>query len=130
MTRMIEFAKPNFLYTSFEVRTKSEIPYKMANYGIPTIGSHTVDNVRSNFNGIVDRKHEYVYLFHAEKQRKKTKVVQIVGKNPKRKNGANTEKFETQFVRHGHWKVRVFRFKLDRVHAAQQLTRTFKVKVS
>ena len=125
MTRMITFVDtPNFLHSTFEVRTKSGIHSKMAQYGNYSFGGSR----GRSWNGVVDRDSKNIFLFTAQKLRKKTKVVPLTKKHTK-KTGANANKFKTEIVRHGHWEVRVFKIPLDRVISAGQGCRTFKVVV-
>ena len=125
MTRMIVIADtPNFLHASFEVRTKDSIYHKMTSYGNYSIGGRRAGS--SSWSGVVDHRGENIFLYVAEKLRKKTKVVPLTKKHTK-KTGDNANKFKTEIIRRNHWKVRVYKFPLDRVISAEQGNRTFKV---
>lgn len=125
MPRMITVVpRPNnFLYSSFEVARKRDIEYRMANYGITTFGGSR----DKSYNGRV--KDGFIYLYTTQKFRKKTKVVPLTKKHTK-KTGENANKFKTEIIHRSHWKVRVYKFPLDRVITANQGVRTFKVSIS
>jgi len=113
----------NFLYNSFETSTKRDIEYRMANYGITTFGGKR----GQSYNGRV--KNGFIFLYTAQKFRRKTKLVPLTKKHQV-KNGANASKFKTEILRRNHWKVRVYKFPLDRVIEAKQLARTFKISIT
>ena len=130
MSNMIEFApRPNFLYANFHTTTKSQIFERMSQYGAYSCGYSR----ESSYSGVVPMtgKRDFIFLFTAQKFRRKTKVVlrNAQAKKPTVKNGTNASKFRTEEIRRGHWEVRVFKFPLDQVIEAKQLKNTFRVKL-
>ena len=125
MTRMITVVprENNFFYYGFETNTKDGILARMANYGILTFGGGR----NSKYNGRV--KDGFIFLYTAQKLRRKTKIVPLTKKHTK-KTGENEKKFKTEVIRNAHWKVRVYKFPLDRVISAVQGHRTFKISIS
>ena len=123
MSRMITVVKKpdNFLYSAFETSQKAGIDSVMSSYGFLTVGG-------KSYRGRVSANKEFIFLYTAQKFRRKTKVVPLTKKH-KVKNGTNDKKFKTELVRHAHWEVRVFRFPLSRVIEAKQESRTFKVTI-
>lgn len=105
---MITIQKPNFLYSEFTVDTRNDLDYRLSRYGSQIWGSG-YSNVRS---GIKD---DYIYVFHAEKRRKK------VERTVKRGKKVST------IISRGHWVVRVFRFKKTNVVKAEQFKNHFNV---
>lgn len=125
MPRMITVVpRPNnFLYSSFEVSRRGDIDYRMANYGHITFGGTR----EKSYSGRV--KDGFIYLYTTQKFRKKTQIVPLTKKHTK-KNGTNGDKFKTEVIHRAHWKVRVYKFPLDRVINAKQENRTFKITIT
>lgn len=125
MPRMITMVprQDNFLYSTFEVSRKRDVEYRMANYGITAFGGKR----GQSYNGRV--KDGFIFLYTAQKYRKKTQVVPLTKKHTK-KTGENSNKFKTNIIHRGHWKVRVYKFPLDRVITADQGLRTFKITIT
>ena len=125
MTRMITIVprENNFLYSEFETATKQGIESRMSNYGNTCFGGRT----GQSYNGRV--KNGFIFLYTAQKFRRKNKTVYKFGKAKKR-NGANNHNFTTEIIRRSHWKVRVYKFPLDRVITADQGLRTFKISIT
>ena len=124
MTRMITVVprENNFLYSSFEVRTKESIEYRLAQFG----GVYTCGSKRGqSYSGRV--KDGFIFLFIAEKFRRKA-AHSIVPHGHRAKNRVTIK--ESTPLRDSHWKVRVYKFPLDRVISAKQLTRTFEISIS
>ncbi len=107
---MIKIQKPNFLHSTFEVTTFDNIYTRLFNYGVPTWGSKW-SNVRKN----VRVKDDYIYLYHAEKHRKKVDRKVVRGKKV------------STIISRGHWKVRVYRFLKWNVISAVQHKHHFTV---
>ena len=125
MTRMITVVprEDNFLYSQFEVPTKHSLESRMANYGITSFGGKR----GQSYSGRV--KDGFIFLYTAQKYRRKTQTIPLTKKHQV-KNGANASKFKTEVLRRNHWKVRVYKFPLDRVIEAKQLARTFKISIT
>ena len=125
MTRMITVVprEDNFLYSTFETPNKRGLEYRMANYGLYSFGGKR----GQSYNGRV--KDGFIFLYTAQKFRRKTKIVPLTKKHQV-KTGANATKFKTEVLRNNHWKVRVYKFPLDRVIEAKQLARTFKISIT
>ena len=126
MSRMITVVKKpdNFLYKTFETAQKAGIDAVMSSYGFFTVGGSR----GKSYRGRVSVNKEFIFLYTAQKFRRKTKMVPLTKKH-KVKNGANDKKFKTELVRHAHWEVRVFKFPLSRIIEAKQESRTFKVTI-
>ena len=125
MTRMITVVprEDNFLYSKFETSTKQGVESRMAKYGITTFGGKR----GQSYAGRV--KDGFIFLYVAQKYRRKTQTIPLTKKHQV-KNGANARKFKTEVLRRNHWKVRVYKFPLDRVIEAKQLARTFKISIT
>ena len=125
MTRMITVVprQDNFLYNTFDVGTKRSLENRMANYGCISMGGKR----GQSYSGRV--KDGFIFLYTAQKFRRKTKIVPLTKKHQV-KNGANASKFKTEVLRNNHWKVRIYKFPLDRVIEAKQLARTFKISIT
>ena len=127
MPRMITVVpRPNnFLHASFEVPTKRSLEARMSNYGIYSFGGGR----NHSYQGRV--KDGFIYLYTAQKLRRKTKTTyKFATTKHKKRDGANNHNFKTEVIRHAHWEVRVFKFPLDRVISAKQEARTFKISIS
>ena len=116
MSNMIKVIQPNYLYHSFETKTKDGILSYIGNYAYTVI---------INDKGMIKGRvlGEAVYFYTAEKQRKKTIIVKTSAKESE-KTG---KKFKRKFIRNGHWKVRVYKFPKSRIVEGIQYSRTFKV---
>lgn len=114
MSRMISIINSStsaFKHSSFEVQIKNHIDYKMSSFGLITFGGRK----DSRFNGRVSKDGKYIFMFSAQKFNRKTKRT------------VERKKVKTEVVRHGHWKVQVFRFPLALIKTANQGSRTFRV---
>ena len=107
---MIKIQKPNFLYSSFTIRSIKDVEWKLARFGNITYGSK-IKNARAKINDDND-----VYFFHAEKHRKK--VERKISKNGKR---------TSKIISRTHWKVRVFRFRHENIVSGVQYKHHFEV---
>ncbi len=107
---MIKIQKPNFIYSTFEVTTFDNIYSRLSKYGIPTFGGKW-SNVRVKFNN----EDDYIYLYHAEKHRKKVERKVVRGKKV------------STIISRGHWKVRVYRFRKGNVISSVQHKHHFTV---
>lgn len=123
MPRMITVVPNNFLHTTFEVTRRIDIDYRMAYFGNLCSGARK----GSSYSGRV--KDGFIYLYTTQKFRKKTKIIPLTKKYTK-KTGDNANKFKTEIIHRAHWKVRVYKFPLDRVVKANQENRTFKITIS
>ena len=122
MPRMVTIIpqENNFLYSEFKTQTKQQAEANISKYGMFSVGGKPGQFYR----GLV--KNGYIFLYTAQKFRRKTQLVPLTKKN-KVKNGANESKFKTEVLRPNHWQIRVYKFPLERVIEATQLNRTFKV---
>ena len=107
---MITIQKPNFLHSSFTITTRDTLSIRISRFGIPTWGNKC-ENVRTGYRGNDD----YIYVYHAEKHRKKVERKIVRGKKV------------STIIEHGHWKVRVFKFKKDNIVSAKQFKNHFEV---
>ena len=116
---MITIKKTNFVYSTFTITKFDEIYSRLARFGAPTWGggsdSH-YSNVRVPVNRLTGS--EYIYVYHAEKRRKKVERTVVRGKKV------------SKIVEHGHWKVRVFRFRKENIVSAEQFRHHFKVTIN
>lgn len=103
---MIIIQKPNFIYSSFEIDTIDNIYSRLSRFG-PPIWRCGLSNVRA--------KDEYIYLYHAEKHRKKVERKVVRG------NRVST------IISRGHWKVSVYRFHKENIVSAVQHKHHFNV---
>lgn len=132
MTRMITFVPiddtaPKMVLDK-EVKTKDSIHYLMSSYGIHASGGRRLQSGKfSSYSARVDRDHKFVYVYHAEKRRRKVEHVPIVRGKHNKKNYTNPEdRYKPNKVRDSHWRVRVFKIPMDRIIEVKQLARTFK----
>lgn len=107
---MITIQKPNFIYSKFEIDTFSSIYSRLASFGVPT-WSNRWSNVREKIRG----GDEYIYLYHAEKHRKKVERKVVKGKRV------------STIISRGHWKIRIYRFRKENVVSAVQNKHHFNV---
>ena len=107
---MITIQKPNFLHSSFTITTRDTLESRISRFGILT-WINTCYGVRTPFRCNDD----YIYVYHAEKHRKKVNRTITRGK-----------KIST-IIERGHWKVRVFKFKKDNIVSAKQFKNHFEV---
>lgn len=116
---MITIKKPNFVYSTFTITKFDEIYSRLARFGVPSWGGGSdsrYSNVRVPVNRLTGS--EYIYVYHAEKHRKKVERTVVNGKKV------------SKIVEHGHWKVRVFRFRKGNIVSAEQFRKHFKVTIS
>ena len=107
---MITIQKPNFIYSTFEIDTIDNIYSRLSRFGVPTWSSRWV-NVRESLN----KKDEYIYLYHAEKHRKKVERKVVKGKRV------------STIISRGHWKIRIYRFRKESIVSAVQHKHHFNV---
>lgn len=107
---MITIQKPNFIYSTFEIDTFKSIYTHLTKFGVTTWSSRW-SNVREKMCG----NKGYIYLYHAEKHRKKVERKVVKGKRV------------STIISRGHWKVRVYRFHKDNVVSAVQHKHHFTV---
>ena len=129
MSRMITFDRPNFVYRTMDVDRKSQIDDYLANLGT----CFTVGGGRGiQYRGRVDRNGEFIYLYHAEKRRRRTQPAMIKGKpqyHTKVVNGATYTVADRKIISKTHWCVRVFKFPISAIKSAHQFTNHFKVVI-
>lgn len=132
MTRMITFVPNDEMSPKVvldkEVKTKDAIHCLMSSYGIHASGGRRLQSGKfSSYSARVDRDHKFVYVYHAEKRRRKVEHVPIVRGKHNKKNYTNPEdRYKPNKVRDSHWRVRVFKIPMDRIIEVKQLARTFK----
>ena len=130
MTRMITFtptdAGPRGVVEK-DVKTKYAVESLMASYGtFASGGKRQPDGKFSSYHGRVDRDHKFVYVYHAEKRRRKVEHVPIVRGKHSTKNYTNTEdRYTPKKIRDSHWHVRVFKIPMDQIIELKQFARTF-----
>ena len=132
MTRMISFVPADetspALVAEKAVRTKRDVENLMTSYGMYASGGKRQPNGKfSSYNGRVSRDHKFVFVYHAEKRRRKVEHVPIVRGKHNKKNHTNPEdRYMPKKVRDSHWHVRVFKIPMSRVIEVKQMSRTFK----
>ncbi len=132
MTRMIKIVQTDDnavkVVLDKQVKTKESILALMSSYGALASGGKRLQNgTFSSYTGRVDRQNSCVYVFHAEKRRRKVEHVPIVRGKHNKKNHTNPEdRYTPKKVRDSHWRVRVFKIPMDRIIEVKQMNRTFK----
>jgi hypothetical protein len=121
MARMITIApQVSFLHNEASVHSKNAIYTKMANYG-----NYCMGGGRNNrYNGVVSRDGKHIFLFTAQKLRRKVQHKPI---KRSKKNAHIEPRYKAVKVRDAHWNVRIYKFPMDRVVTAEQLNRTFRI---
>lgn len=123
MARMISFTKPkSYEYSSFEIRNKHELDVKF-NYGIftQTIGS-VINGKRISIFGRMSFDGKHLFAYTAQKFNKKSEQKQKIVR------GKNTT--QSKMIRNAHWKIKVFRFPVERVVDFKQQNNTFKITLT
>lgn len=104
--------------TSF-VASKRGVQNTMSQYGCQTYGGH------GHYYAPTRKADGVAYVYHAEKVRPKIRYEKTFYKSgPKKGELKSTERI---VVRQGGWKLRVFRFELNRVKLIDQNNRHFTV---
>lgn len=126
MSRMITVVhkENNFFAHEMEFRSRDSVDAHITKYGIYTIGGRNSPKYgKTSYQGRVLNDH--LYLFQLQKFRRKVETVTNKQGDPIRVNG----KQKRDPIRKSHWKLKVFKFPLDRVIEAKQGLRTFKIKL-
>ena len=79
----------------------------------------------SGYLGSGGSNNNFVYAYHAEKVRAKFKTTTVLFKSGPNKGKVKSRTAET--IRQGGWKLRVFKFPMDRVKSFKQFDRHFEI---